>query len=91
MLKLARLAIACAAVSAAAPAFAEEGPYGIWIDHTGRGAVEISPCNGKVCGRIVWLQDKKNAQVCGMQVIGPRWADLDCIAAAEAIGIILHS
>jgi amidase len=28
---------------------------------------------------------------CGMQVIGPRWADLDCIAAAEAIGIILHS
>lgn len=28
---------------------------------------------------------------CGMQVIGPRWSDLDCIAAAEAIGKILHS
>ena len=28
---------------------------------------------------------------CGMQVIGPRWSDLDCIAAAEAIGNILHS
>jgi len=27
---------------------------------------------------------------CGMQVIGPRWRDLDCIAAAEAIGHILH-
>ena len=27
---------------------------------------------------------------CGMQVIGPRWSDLDCIAAAEAIGNILH-
>lgn len=27
---------------------------------------------------------------CGMQVIGPRWSDLDCIAAAEAIGKILH-
>lgn len=27
---------------------------------------------------------------CGMQVIGPRWADLDCIAAAEEIGNILH-
>lgn len=27
---------------------------------------------------------------CGMQVIGPRWADLDCIAAAEAIGRLLH-
>lgn len=28
---------------------------------------------------------------CGMQVIGPRWADLDCIAAAQTIGTILHS
>ena len=27
---------------------------------------------------------------CGMQVIGPRWSDRDCIAAAEAIGLILH-
>lgn len=28
---------------------------------------------------------------CGMQVIGPRWSDLDCIAAAESIGNILHA
>jgi amidase len=28
---------------------------------------------------------------CGMQVIGRRWADLDCIAAAESISQILHS
>lgn len=28
---------------------------------------------------------------CGMQVIGPRWSDLDCIAAAELIGNILHA
>lgn len=28
---------------------------------------------------------------CGMQVIGPRWSDLDCIAAAEAIANILHA
>lgn len=27
---------------------------------------------------------------CGMQVIGPRWSDLDCIAAAKAIGEVLH-
>ena len=27
---------------------------------------------------------------CGMQVIGPRWADLDCIEAARQIGKILH-
>ncbi|MDC0887125.1 amidase family protein [Altererythrobacter sp.] len=28
---------------------------------------------------------------CGMQVIGPRWSDFDCIAAAKAIGAHLHS
>ncbi|GAA4040688.1 amidase family protein [Parerythrobacter jejuensis] len=28
---------------------------------------------------------------CGMQVIGPRWSDFDCIAAAKAIGARLHS
>lgn len=28
---------------------------------------------------------------CGMQVIGPRWRDLDCIAAAEAMGKVLHA
>ena len=28
---------------------------------------------------------------CGLQVIGPRWSDIDCIVAAEAIGNILHS
>lgn len=27
---------------------------------------------------------------CGMQVIGPRWSDFDCIAAAGAIGEVLH-
>ena len=28
---------------------------------------------------------------CGAQVIGPRWADLACIEAAEEIGRVLHS
>ncbi len=28
---------------------------------------------------------------CGMQVIGPRWSDLDCIAAAGAIGALLET
>jgi amidase len=27
---------------------------------------------------------------CGMQVMGPRWGDFDCIAAAGAIGQLLH-
>ncbi|MEE9587938.1 MAG: DUF2147 domain-containing protein [Hyphomicrobiaceae bacterium] len=32
-------------------------PLGIWLDHTGRGGVEISSCGKKLCGRIVWLAD----------------------------------
>ncbi|HSM54331.1 MAG TPA: amidase family protein, partial [Erythrobacter sp.] len=28
---------------------------------------------------------------CGMQVIGPRWRDLDCIAAARSIDAIVNS
>jgi uncharacterized protein (DUF2147 family) len=30
---------------------------GVWLDHTGRGAIEIAPCGPTMCGRIVWLQD----------------------------------
>lgn len=30
---------------------------GLWIDHTGRGAVEILPCADTLCGRIVWLKE----------------------------------
>lgn len=36
---------------------AASGPTGLWIDHTGRGAVEILPCAEALCGRIVWLQE----------------------------------
>lgn len=33
------------------------GLTGVWIDHTGRGAVEITPCDqGGLCGRIVWMK-----------------------------------
>ena len=41
----------------AAPPPAASGPAGLWIDHTGRGAVEILPCAQALCGRIVWLQE----------------------------------
>ena len=33
------------------------GPVGLWIDHTGRGAVEIAPCGDTLCGRIVWMKE----------------------------------
>ncbi len=35
---------------------------GVWIDETGKGAIEISPCGPKLCGRIIWLQDAKDAK-----------------------------
>ena len=38
-------------------------PLGVWIDHTGRGAVEITDCGGKLCGRIVWVKDPAIAKV----------------------------
>jgi uncharacterized protein (DUF2147 family) len=43
----------------------QPGPTGVWIDHTGRGAVEIVPCAEALCGRIVWLQqpNDKNGQL----------------------------
>jgi uncharacterized protein (DUF2147 family) len=61
---LAALALAGAAAHAA-PA-----PTGVWLDHTGRGAVEITECGSALCGRIVWLKDAAHGSVCGTQVIG---------------------
>jgi uncharacterized protein (DUF2147 family) len=53
---------------------------GTWIDHTGRGAVEIHPCGDRLCGRIAWLKepqvrgapakDAKGRPLCGLQIIG---------------------
>jgi uncharacterized protein (DUF2147 family) len=55
---------------------------GVWIDHTGQGAVEIHPCGQNMCGRIAWLKepldkkgggpakDAKGRPMCGLQIIG---------------------
>jgi uncharacterized protein (DUF2147 family) len=48
---------------------------GVWIDHTGQGAVEIAPCGDRVCGRVVWLKNpnhksKSGKLICGTQVLG---------------------
>lgn len=55
---------------------------GVWIDHTGQGAVEIAPCGDKTCGRVVWLKNpnhrsKSGKLICGTQILG----DLRQIAA----------
>ena len=74
-------AFVAAAVGPAAFAQAPAGATGVWIDHTGRGAVEINSCGTQTCGRIAWLKepndtkgapmkDKKGRPLCGLQIIG---------------------
>jgi uncharacterized protein (DUF2147 family) len=63
--------LAITLASAWTPAFAASSPLGVWIDQTGRGAVEITDCNGKLCGRLVWFKDPKhNNDGCNFQIIG---------------------
>lgn len=53
-------------------AHAGSGPTGVWLDHNGRGAVEISPCadgNG-LCGYVVHVKDSANTDRCGLQILG---------------------
>jgi uncharacterized protein (DUF2147 family) len=50
---------AAAAPPAAKPAAPPPpaGPTGVWLDDTGRGAVEIKACGASLCGNIYWLQE----------------------------------
>ena len=65
-----------APVAAQAPQAPPAGDVaGLWIDHTGQGAVEIAPCGDRVCGRVVWLKNpahksKSGKLICGTQVLG---------------------
>ena len=43
---------------------------GVWINDTGRGAVEIKSCGDALCGHVVWTKDKADAKGCGKQIIG---------------------
>jgi uncharacterized protein (DUF2147 family) len=59
---LALIAMACAASAGtplpaqAAPPAAQIAQAGVWLDHTGKGAIELSPCGQSLCGTIVWLK-----------------------------------
>lgn len=64
------MAIAGAAVLGTCAAHAENGALGVWIDHTGRGAVEITDCGGKLCGHVAWVEEAKHSDQCGKQIIG---------------------
>ena len=43
---------------------------GLWYDHTGRSAIQVSKCGTGLCGRIVWLKNKSHKSVCGTSIIG---------------------
>ena len=66
-LQTAALAVALLSTGAAR---ADSSPLGLWIDHTGRGAVEIVNCGDKLCGYVAWVKDAKNNDACGDQIIG---------------------
>lgn len=74
MTKFARAAAIAAGASvallSASVGLAAESPLGVWIDDTGRGAVAIEPCGDKLCGKLVWLKDSKNAKACGTEILG---------------------
>ena len=59
-----------AVLISASSALAGPAPLGLWIDHTGRGGVEITQCGSRLCGHIAWLKDAGNSEACGVQVIG---------------------
>lgn len=74
--------VACAAFLLLAllhPGAAAQAPAadvtGIWIDHTGQGAVEITSCGERICGQVVWLKNpshksKSGKLICGTQILG---------------------
>lgn len=68
--RILKSAAVAAPLLASGTAFADGGATGVWIDHTGRGAVEITNCGSNLCGRVVWIKDEKNAKGCGIQIIG---------------------
>jgi uncharacterized protein (DUF2147 family) len=64
-------AVAFAALALGVGSALAAEPTGLWFDHTGRGAVEITRCGNQLCGHLVWLKDPAHAkEVCGIQIIG---------------------
>lgn len=45
-------------------------PTGVWMNDTGRGAIEIKPCGAALCGHVVWVKDTSDTKGCGRQIIG---------------------
>jgi uncharacterized protein (DUF2147 family) len=66
-----RFAALAAILLGASPALAANDPLGVWVNDTGRGAIEIKDCGGKLCGHVVWVKDPAaDVKGCGRQIIG---------------------
>lgn len=63
-------ATAAAFAAIAAPASAADGPLGVWMSDTGRGAIEIKSCDDGLCGHVVWVKEGSDTYGCGKQIIG---------------------
>jgi uncharacterized protein (DUF2147 family) len=55
---------------AAESALAAPDPTGIWMNDTGRGAIEIKHCGNALCGNVVWVKAASDSNGCGKQIIG---------------------
>ena len=64
------IAAFAAVLLASGTAHAAADATGVWIDHTGRGGVEITQCGANLCGKVVWLKEGTDKRGCGIQVIG---------------------
>lgn len=51
-------------------AFAAQDPTGVWMNDTGRGAIEIKNCSTGLCGHVVWVKEGVDSMGCGKQIIG---------------------
>ncbi len=69
-LALGPVALVSFACAISVSARAASDPKGIWLNDTGRGAVEIKNCGGALCGHVVWVKDGADAKGCGKQIIG---------------------
>jgi len=52
------------------PAYAAPAPTGVWMNDTGRGAVEVKECGQALCGHVVWVRDPNDTKGCGRQILG---------------------
>lgn len=67
---IAALGAALSMLSAPSIAAADMSPLGVWIDHSGRGAVEIKSCGTALCGYVVAVKNDRDTKGCGKQIIG---------------------